>query len=90
MLFSLHVSLLVKSENAQPLVPVTDTPVFCDTCFSLIKNMNEEVIKGCRTPANNVPSAKNISDKRSSILMYYVRLPSFVLCPHSLSPDMSA
>lgn len=46
-LLSLHVLLLVKSENIQPLVPVTDTSVFWDACFSLIKNTNEEVIKGC-------------------------------------------
>lgn len=74
-LLSLHVLLLVKSENIQPLVPVTDTPLFWDACFSLIKS-NEEVIKGCRTPANNAPSTKNISDKKRSILMFYVGLRS--------------
>lgn len=46
-LLRLHVLLLVKSENIQPLVPVTDTPVFWDACCSLIKNTNEKVIKGC-------------------------------------------
>lgn len=75
-LLSLHVLLLVKSENIQPLVPVTDTPVFWDACCSLIKNTNEKVIKGCWTPANNAPSTKNISDKKSAILMFYVGLRS--------------